>query len=57
MLLCCFLNTRTGEITEISFIDSTPINVCHIVTRFHPSSLSAKRKALGKTRFLVNTLI
>jgi len=29
MLLCCFLNTRTGEITGISFIDSTPINVCH----------------------------
>lgn len=29
MLLCCFLHTRTGEITGISFIDSTPINVCH----------------------------
>ncbi len=29
MLLCCFLNTLTGEITGISFIDSTPITVCH----------------------------
>ncbi len=29
MLLCCFLHTRTGEITGIIFIDSTPINVCH----------------------------
>jgi hypothetical protein len=29
MLLCCFLHTRTGEITGISFIDSTPIEVCH----------------------------
>ena len=29
MLICCFLNTLTGEITGISFIDSTPLNVCH----------------------------
>lgn len=29
MLLCCFLHTRQGEITGISFIDSTPIEVCH----------------------------
>lgn len=29
MLLCCFLHTLTGEITGISFIDSTPITVCH----------------------------
>ncbi len=29
MLLCCFLQTRKGEITGISFIDSTPIEVCH----------------------------
>ncbi|WP_256973214.1 IS982 family transposase [Nostoc sp. T09] len=29
MLLCCFLHTRTGEVTGISFIDSTPIEVCH----------------------------
>jgi IS5 family transposase len=28
MLLSCFLHTLTGEITGISFIDSTPINVC-----------------------------
>ncbi len=29
MLLCCFLQTRKGEITGISFIDSTPIEVCN----------------------------
>ncbi|MDJ0719000.1 MAG: IS982 family transposase, partial [Prochloraceae cyanobacterium] len=29
MLLCCFLHTRKGENTGISFIDSTPITVCH----------------------------
>jgi hypothetical protein len=29
LLLCCFLHTRRGEITGISFIDSTPIEVCH----------------------------
>lgn len=29
MLLCCFLKTRRGEITGISFIDATPIEVCH----------------------------
>lgn len=29
MLLCCFLHTRRGKVTGISFIDSTPIEVCH----------------------------
>jgi hypothetical protein len=29
MLLCCFLHPRKGEVTGISFIDSTPISVCH----------------------------
>ena len=29
MLLCCFLQTRRGEVTGISFIDSTPLEVCH----------------------------
>jgi IS5 family transposase len=29
MLLCCFVHTRKGEVTGISFIDSTPIEVCH----------------------------
>jgi hypothetical protein len=28
MLLCYFLQTRKGEVTGISFIDSTPIDVC-----------------------------
>ncbi|MGD1859177.1 MAG: transposase [Leptolyngbyaceae cyanobacterium] len=29
MLLCCYLYTRTGEMTGIAFIDSTPLEVCH----------------------------
>ena len=29
MLLSCFLTTRTGEMTGIAFIDSTPLEVCH----------------------------
>jgi hypothetical protein len=29
MLLSYFLTTRTGEMTEIAFIDSTPIDICH----------------------------
>lgn len=29
MLLCCFLHTRKGQVTGISFIDSTPLSVCH----------------------------
>jgi len=29
MALCCYLHTRRGDITGISFIDSTPITVCH----------------------------
>ena len=27
--LCCFLNTRKGQCTGISFVDSTPLVVCH----------------------------
>jgi hypothetical protein len=29
MLLCGYLYTRTGEMTGIAFIDSTPLEVCH----------------------------
>lgn len=29
MLLCCFVHTCKGTVTGISFIDSTPIEVCH----------------------------
>ncbi|KAB8315624.1 hypothetical protein SD81_030085 [Tolypothrix campylonemoides VB511288] len=29
MALCCYLHTRRGHVTGISFIDSTPITVCH----------------------------
>ena len=36
MLLCCFLQTRKGEITGISFIDSTLIEICYpIRSRSH----------------------
>ena len=27
--LCCYLPTRKGKVTGISFVDSTPIAVCH----------------------------
>ena len=27
--LCCYLQTRKGNVTGISFVDSTPIVVCH----------------------------
>ncbi len=30
MLLCCFLHTRKGEVTGISFVDSIPIEVCSL---------------------------
>jgi hypothetical protein len=29
MMLCCFIHTRKGSVTGISFIDSTSIEVCH----------------------------
>ena len=29
MALCCYLHSRRGNTTGISFIDSTPITVCH----------------------------
>lgn len=29
MGLCCFLNSRKGDITGIAFVDSTPLEVCH----------------------------
>jgi hypothetical protein len=29
MALCCYLHSRRGDVTGISFIDSTPITVCH----------------------------
>ena len=29
MMLCCFIQTRRGEVTGISFIDSTSLEVCH----------------------------
>jgi hypothetical protein len=27
--LCCFLNTRRGQLTGLAFIDSTPLAICH----------------------------
>lgn len=47
MLLCCYLFTRTGEVTGISFIDSTPIEVCH-PKRAHSSQGVSRSSALGQ---------
>jgi hypothetical protein len=29
LMLCYYLNTRLGVVTGLSFVDSTPIEVCH----------------------------
>lgn len=48
MLLCCFLNTRKGEVTGISFIDSTPIEVCH-PCRAHAHKVFKQQVGWGKS--------
>ena len=48
MLLCCFLNTRRGEITGIAFIDSTPIEVCH-PARVHAHKVFTHQVGWGKS--------
>lgn len=48
MLLCCFLNTRRGEITGIAFIDSTPIEVCH-PARVHAHKVFKHQVGWGKS--------
>ena len=48
MLLCCYLYTRLGEMTGISFIDSTPLEVCH-PKRAHRHRVFATHAAWGKS--------
>ena len=48
MLLCCFLNTRRGEMTGIAFVDSTPIEVCH-PARAHAHKVFKHQVRWGKS--------
>lgn len=48
MLLCCYLSTRLGEQTGISFIDSTSLRVCH-VKRAHSHRVFERYAAWGKS--------
>lgn len=47
MLLCCYLYSRLAEMTGISFIDSTPLEVCH-PKRAHSHRVFASYAAWGK---------
>ena len=48
MLLCCFLNTRRGEMTGIAFVDSTPLEVCH-PARAHAHKVFKHQVGWGKS--------
>ena len=48
MLLCCYLYTRLGEMTGISFIDSTSLEVC-APKRAHTHRVFATSAAWGKS--------
>ena len=48
MPLCCFLVSRFGRCSGISFIDSTKISVCHN-RRIWPHKVMAAFAARGKT--------
>jgi Transposase DDE domain len=48
MLLCCFLNTRKGEMTGIAFVDSTPLAVCH-PARAHSHQVFENQVGWGKS--------
>ncbi|UVS60094.1 transposase [Nitrosomonas communis] len=48
MPLCCFLTSRFGQCSGISFIDSTKINVCHN-HRMRSHKVMAEFSAWGKT--------
>ncbi len=48
MLLCCFANTRKGEMTGIAFIDSTPLEVCH-PARAHAHNVFQNLVGWGKS--------
>jgi hypothetical protein len=45
--LCSYLHTRQGQVSGISFIDSTPISVCH-PKRAHAHQLFKKLAKWGK---------
>jgi hypothetical protein len=47
MMLCCFLHRRRGDMTGISFIDSTPIEVCH-PSRAHAHRVFKDQVGWGK---------
>ena len=54
MLLCCFSNTCKGEVTGISFVDSTPIEVCHPCRR-RPSGKNSMGWHFGfKLHLIIN---
>jgi len=46
--LCCYLQTRKGNVTDISFVDSTPIAVCHN-RRIHSHKVLKELSQRGKT--------
>lgn len=46
--LCCYLQTRKGNVTGISFVDSTPIVVCHN-RRIHSHKTFKELAKRGKT--------
>lgn len=48
MLLCCFLNSRKGEVTGIAFVDSTPLEVCH-PARAHAHKVFQHQVGMGKS--------
>lgn len=48
MLMCCFLNTRRGEMRGIAFVDSTPLEVCH-PARAHAHKVFQNQVAWGKS--------
>ncbi len=45
--LCCYLNLKKGKATGISFVDSTPIKVCHN-RRIHSHKVFKKLAKRGK---------
>jgi hypothetical protein len=48
MALCCYLHTRRGEVTGISFIDSTRLR--QAATRLHTLSFSFPSLCLVENR-------
>ena len=48
LLLCCFLNSRRGEMTGIAFVDSTPIEICY-PARAHAHKVFKHQVGWGKS--------